>query len=238
MKRTPDFKTEAEMCDVFISWLARYPDWIAYAETEGWDILLAHHDGTQIGIQAKLKFNMAVLAQTVESGRGWNDVGPDYRAVLVPAVGGMDICDALGLTMIRPRKHWNGGFEFDPDFGDRRHERWHFSNPTKRYKLPAYIPDVRAGVPSPSILSKWKIAALQVSAVIELRGYVTRQDFRVAGVDHRRWVQEWLDPVPGKTGAWCWRPDAKRFSAAHPVVYSQVLSDVRDRGLAEERTSL
>ena len=59
----PSFKTETELCNGFISCLPQ--DWTAYAETAGWDILLANKDGTQIGVQAKLRFNMAVLEQAI-----------------------------------------------------------------------------------------------------------------------------------------------------------------------------
>ena len=234
-KSEPDFRTEAELCAAFLSWLTRYPEWTPYAETAGWDILLVHRDGTQVGVQAKLKFNMAVLQQTVEGGYGWQETGPDYRAVLVPKDNGIqDICGALGLTLIRPRKHRRDGFEFEPDFSENSYKRWHFSNPVKRCPLPAYIPDVPAGVPSPSILSRWKIGALEVSAIIEIRGYVTRADFRRAGVDHRRFEQDWLEAVPGQPGAWNWKPTAPVFSANHPVVYPQILAEIRKRLLPGE----
>ncbi len=230
MKRQPTFATETELCAAFLAWLSRYPEWTPYAETEGWDILLAHADGTQVGVQAKMKFNMAVLQQTIESGLGWNATGPDYRAVLVPDDCGIrNITDALGLTLIRPRNNWNESFEFDPGFGDCSYACWHFSNPEKRHPLPAYIPDVPAGVPSPSTLSKWKIGALEICAVLELRGFVTRQDFRRAGIDHRRWVQEWLDAVPDNAGAWRLREGAPVFSVLHPIVYPKILAEVRER---------
>lgn len=235
MKRERNFVTEADLCAAFLAWLARYPEWTPYAETAGWDILLVHTDGTQVGIQAKLKFNMAVLQQAVESSYSWDGIGPDYRAVLVPEDCGIrNICDAIGLTLIQPQKHWNGSFEFYPDFGERCSERWHYNNPERRHSLPAYVPDVPAGVPSPSTLSKWKIGALQISAVIEIRGYVTRQDFRLAGIDHRRWVQEWLDAAPDRPGAWCWRQGAPSFSASHPVVYPKILNDLRQKGVPGE----
>lgn len=236
MKREPSFKTEADMCTAFLAWLTRYPGWTPYAETEGWDILLAHADGTQIGIQAKLKFNMAVLLQAVESAHGWNTVGPDYRAILVPEEqGNRDICSALGLTMLRSRKRYRGDFEFEPDFSDRPYERWHYCNPVKRHDLPAYVPDVQAGVPSPSQLTKWKISALQISAVIEIRGYVTRHDFRLAGIDHRRWTQDWLEPMPEKNGGWRWRKGINQgFQHQHQTIYPKILAEVREKGLAAE----
>lgn len=235
MKKEPQFKTEEAMCDAFIAWVRRFKGWTAYPETEGWDVLLAHADGTQIGVQAKLKFNLKVLAQAVEDGLWGKATGPDFRAVLVPYDQGYnDLCAALGLTLIRSRQTWRGeAVDFDPEIG-RMHgwERWHYRNPDKRHELPRFVPDVLAGVPSPSPLTKWKIAALQICAVMELRGFITRLDFRVAGIDHRRWVEQWLDPVPEQPGRWRWKDGFTGWAQNHPTVYPQVLAEVREKGLA------
>lgn len=236
MKREPLFKTEADMCLSFSDYLKKYPEWTPYNETAGWDILLVHADGTQVGIQAKLKFNMSVLSQAVDDGLAWNEVGPDYRAILVPeGYGSVNLCDALGLTLIRPRKHWDGKLEFEPGFEARSYQRWHYANPRKRHELPAYIPDVPAGVPSPSVLTKWKVGALEICAVMELRGYVTRHDFRIAGVDHRRWIETWLEAVPERPGCWRWlKGNDAGFSKHHPVIYPQILAKVREKGVAAD----
>jgi hypothetical protein len=234
-KQSPHFETEAALCAAFIGWLAaKAPAWTPYAETCGWDILLAHAGGTQVGIQAKLRFNMAVLSQSAEDRYYPNDVGPDFRAVLVPAQqGDPGICDALGLTLIRPRvqPEWNAGaIDFGDNLSGRGYERWHYANPAKRHPLPAYIPDNPAGVPSPSPLSRWKIGALELVAVMEIRGHLVRDDFRRAGVDHRRWVDQWLEAVPGQPGAWRWRDgNAQRWQDNHPVVYPQIFADVSKR---------
>ncbi len=238
----PEFKTEAELCAAFIDWLKRkHSEWTAYAETEGWDILLVHADGTQIGIQAKLRFNMAVLSQAIESYYS-HDTGPDFRAVLVPPEErgyGEAICNALGLVMIRADNRFGTSIDFLPDLSDRSYARWHYFNPQKRCPLPIYVPDVPAGVPAPSVLTKWKIAALQVCAVIELRGYVTRQDFSLAGIDHRRWTQDWLEAVPERPGAWRWPAERlHHFEKQHPTIYPQILEKVRSQGLAKELTLL
>ena len=111
------YATEAELCTAFINWIKSEngktlgrdtaPIWTPYAETAGWDILLVADDGTQIGIEAKLKFNMKVLAQSLPD--CWDTYadypGPDYRAVLVPKFDSDHerICAALGLVMIPPR---------------------------------------------------------------------------------------------------------------------------------------
>lgn len=238
VKLEPLFKTEEELCAAFIAWSNQQKGWTAYPETAAWDVLVVHADGTQIGVQAKLKFNMEVLCQAVEQGNGWGGQGPDFRAILVPdRLGNADLCDALGLTLLRPDRGYGSvdRVEFRPEF-DPRYTRfgWHYRNPDKRCALPRFVPDVPAGVPSPSPLTKWKIAALQICAVMQLRGYVTRPDFRLAGIDHRRWVEQWLQPVPDQPGRWKWAKGFKGWAAQHPKVYPQVLAEVREKKLAAE----
>lgn len=246
MKREPPFKSEAEMCAAFIEWAKRFPEWTPYPETCDWDILMVHADGTQIGIQAKLKLNLAVIAQAIEQG-GWypRRIGPDFRAVLVPEGHSLAfLCNAIGITVIDGYcdRYATGKAsvpKFTPSLNDRDDDReWHYVNPARRHELPRYVPaDVPAGVPSPSPLTRWKIAALEIVAMLEIHGRVTREDFKIAGIDHRRWTQPgwssaWLDPVPGVPGAWQWN-ESKRselaFAAQHPIVYPQVLADIRKR---------
>lgn len=222
MKQEAAFKTEADLCAAFIAW-AKPQGWVAYAETAGWDILLVDGAGIQLGIQAKLKFNMQVLHQAVEE--SWHDEGPDFRGILIPkASGASRLLRALGLGEIYYSKHYRGG-DF---YGMESHfQGWHFCNPIKRHKLPEYVPDVPAGVPSPSPLSHWKIAALKIVATLNVRGFVTRADFREAGIDPGRWMYagDWLKrgDVPGQ-----WVKDQlPDFAASHPVVYPQVLAAVR-----------
>jgi len=223
-KLEPLFATEAALCAAFIAWV-QPQGWTAYAETADFDILLAHGDGTQIGIQAKMKFNIAVLAQLVDSSPNWERAGPDFRAVLVPSDGNSHICSALGLGLFETYGR-NG--KFSPEIGGNRGwEGWHYWNPRKRCTLPAYVPDVIAGSPAPTKLTEWKVAALRVAATLELRGYVTRSDFRLHGIDHRRWTQDWLvaDPMTGK---WLRGPRTPDFAAQHPVVYPKVRADIAE----------
>lgn len=255
MKKTPRYTTEAAMCNDFIAWVKRsagrlhdareVPKWTPYAETAGWDILLVAEDGTQIGVQAKLKFNMKVLQQAVpESWDHWHDRGPDYRAILVPErdSGHENLCAALGLTMFFPTgprwmvdrvdfapglsmEHWNGG--------------WHYWSPRKRCELPEFVPDVQAGASGPVQLTKWKIAALRIVATLEVRGHVTRQDFKTHGVDPRRWTGPggWLLPKSERmqdAGQYVRGPGLD-FDRQHPNVYAQVLAEVREKlGAAPE----
>lgn len=234
MKRPPLFETEAAMCAAFSEW-ALGQGWTPYAETAGFDILLVHGDGTQIGVQAKLRFNTAVLAQIL-SGTGWGWVrepGPDFRAVLTPERADSSIAAALGLVPFAPFRHGDELRGFDPDLEPAKGRwsysaRWHFWNPTERCALPRFVPDVIAGSPAPTQLTKWKIAALAIAATLELRGYVTREDFRYEGIDHRRWTQDWLCAGP-VAGQWLPARTMPDFAGQHPGVYPQVREEVRER---------
>lgn len=224
-----DYANEAALCAAFIEW-AKREGWTPYAETAGWDLLLVGSDGTQIGVQAKMRFNMKVLLQSIPDRWQieWHDEGPDFRTILLPKRDGAaeTICGALGLTIFAPSSHWKDP-SFTPGISERSayYDHWHWWAPLKRCELPAYVPDVVAGASGPVQLTKWKIAALKVCALLEIRGHVTRQDFKRIGIDHRRWVGPggWLDL---KDGVYVRTPQLT-FDRQHPTVYQQVLADVR-----------
>lgn len=249
MKKEPRYATEADLCADFIKWVQttggksdrgqKVPVWTPYAETAGWDILLVAEDGTQIGVQAKLKFNLKVISQTIPSAwDAWHDTGPDYRAILVPENDGYveDICSALGITAFYAR---TGYHKEKPDFHpllgvDSWRASWHYWSPRKRCALPEFVPDVIAGASGPVQLTKWKVAALRLIARLELQGFLTSQDFRDLSIDPRRWTgpSGWLvsGPVPGQ---WLRGPGLD-IEKQHPVVYAQVLEEVRAKFIAAE----
>lgn len=226
MKKPGRFGTETELCAAFAAW-AREQGWVPYAETAGWDLILVRGDGTQIGVQAKLRLNLKVLEQAVPDRWDADRVeGPDYRALLVPEAGYVGLVSAFGLIQFRPDSR-DG---FTPGLGTS--SAWylaHYWNPERRVRLPEFVPDVAAGASAPLQLTDWKIRALRVCAVLELRGQVTRADFKRYGVDHRRWTApgSWLQAVPGTPGAWSWRPGADSLTAGHPEVYPRVREIVR-----------
>lgn len=223
------FENEAALCAAFNTW-ARSQGWIPYAETAGWDVLLVGPDGTQIGVQAKQRFNIKVITQTIPDRWQieWHEEGPDFRTILLPKhdSDADNICGALGVTVFFPVDDWKG-VRFGPEISERAayYDHWHWWAPLKRCELPAYVPDVVAGASGPVQLTKWKVAALKVCALLEIRGHVTRQDFKRIGIDHRRWSgpNGWLEL---KDGVYV-RGEQLHFDRQHPDVYRQVLADIR-----------
>lgn len=219
------FATEAAMCAVFLGALPQ--GWTPYAETAGWDILLVRDDGLQIGVQAKLKLNAEVFSQALEDGHSYQVTrsGPDCRAVMVPysETGAFGRLAAyIGVTII----HVRGVRRFQPELPklgkDYWGEQWFEQAPAKRHKLPEYVPDVAAGASAPMQLTDWKISAIKLLHTLEVRGFVTREDFKHYGLDHRRWVPSgWLTCKGGRYFA-AGHPDLK---AQHPRVYAEIVAD-------------
>jgi hypothetical protein len=226
------FRSEADLCSAFIEGVKSHhrDEWEPYAETAGWDILLVRvKDGFQIGIQAKLAFNIAVINQCLEQWYSPKGIGPDCRGILVPRYRGSEfqaICQYLGLTIISVFPANTKRFE--PKLPTMKHSTqnplWHEWCPLERHPLPCYIPDVAAGASSPVQLTQWKIKALKVAALLEIRGFVLRSDFKHLGLDPRRWTARdgWLAASPDGYVAGRRTPD---FAKQHPVVYAQIKTD-------------
>lgn len=137
------FATEAALCAAFLECIPK--EWVAYPESCGFDIVLAHREtGAQIGIEAKLVLNAKVLVQ-VTKGRDMLAQGPDYRAVLVGKVVAENaiIAERLGVKVLTlvprrdprgwshctprgyPESDWvvNGGGAWLPEFADYKLHR-------------------------------------------------------------------------------------------------------------------
>jgi hypothetical protein len=243
MKRKPEplFNTEAELCAAFIAWASK--DWICYAETCGWDILLVDRKtGHQMGVQAKLSLNAKVIAQAVPS--AWDnyhaDTGPDYRALLVPDRSGLnEFAQLIGLAVWCPDHlgsfHQSRGAPVRFELAGNVYSHggammdW---NPCQRHALPEYINDpMHAGTSAPIQLTPWKIGALKVLAEIEVNGSISRKGISDCGVDPRRWVSAdgWLGPVG--QGQFT-RGKVPAFDAQHPDVYAEIVAKTARRILA------
>lgn len=108
------FVSEAALCETLAA-AVRANGWRWYPETSKWDAIIVLPDDTQIGVQAKLRGNVDVLAQALpELGkRGWpprvlsaSEVpGPDKRVVLVPDADGVfrSLATHLRLGVLRGR---------------------------------------------------------------------------------------------------------------------------------------
>lgn len=236
MKAEKPFATEAEMCARFTAALPA--GWTPYAETAGWDILLVRAtDGFQIGIQAKLRMNLDVINQAIEDrfAFAYSLEGPDCRAIMVPDVGTAPfekICGYIGLTIVRVRGAFPRGISgpiFLPDLPETKitsayaYEDWFELYSNRRHQLPEYIPDVAAGASAPLRLTDWKIRAIKIAVTIDIRGYVTREDFKRHRIDHRRWLTAngWLRREGGVFKA-NRMPD---FKGQHPRVWEQIAAE-------------
>jgi hypothetical protein len=237
----PGFAKEIDLCAAFIEEVRKAGKWEPYAETGGFDILLVRKvDGFQIGVEAKLKLNGKVIAQTVEDGFYWNVAAgnPDCRAVLIPYGVSIDlgpVCKALGITVIRMRPDGGKGPGYStacysPALPEKdRHSvyaDWFERAPAQRIKLPDWVPDVIAGDKSPVALTEWKVKAIKIAATIEIRGFVTRQDFK----HHQIHMPRWIDPysawlVKNDQGQWVAGQHMPDFRAQHPVNFEQIKAD-------------
>lgn len=234
MKKPKPFATEVELCAAFLSALPK--GWTAYAETAGFDLLLVRDvDGFQIGIEAKLKCNATVLQQSLEDHGRYSvaSPGPDCRAILVPDGEGTlkPLADYLGITVIQMRMPcgWSGpaflpGLPTDDQVWA---DYWHEWLPAKRCPLPAYVPDVPAGAPAPVQLTDWKIKALKLVILAEVRGHVTRADFKFLGLDHRRWITPdgWLRATDRRGWYVAHGSPPTALKKQHPRVYEQIKAD-------------
>lgn len=171
--------------------------------------------------------------------------GPDYLAVLVGSVGGAagitQLLRRCGVAVIEPQQRLREGITLGQWYWpvgpqDRRSiwrlwgdaSAWTDWNPTQRCELPRFVPNVRAGVPSPLQLTPWKVAALRVVVQLEIAGDVSAAEIKRLGCDPSRWCRadtRWLDPAgPGRFV----RSDRlPRFELQHPAEYAQLLAEAR-----------
>lgn len=229
------YTREADLCADFISEVEKRGDWQAYPETQGFDILLAHKEkGIQIGVEAKLRPNLKVITQALPHWLDQGDTGPDFRAVLVP-ISDSDfarICGALGIVVLEFRRARIGTYNspirdlprLDGPYSDLQIRHWHDWCPSKRLKLPDYVPDVQAGSSAPVQLSEWKVKAIKLQIILQERP-VTRADFKALRLSPTRW----LDPCTGWLvkggGGFVPGPGMPDLRAQHPKNFAEIEAD-------------
>lgn len=244
MSKAKTFATEADLvakfCEVIDPTNRRnssvQPKWTPYHETAGWDLILVHESGMQIGIEAKLSLNAKVLDQALP-GRWSDERGPDIRAVLVPNDGlqlhMQNLARHLGIVVIALscRDGFNGQpvFGINPHLPDPKSQYdmldWPNWLPVERCRLPDYVPDVSGGHAAPVALTDWKIKAIKLLILLDRRGYVTRRDMKALGISPTRWTDAFHGfLVPGDGGyVRCTR--TPNLKAQHPTNWAQIEAD-------------
>lgn len=248
MRNAADAKThfpnEAALCAAFVREFNAIDGWTCYPETGGFDILVAHVDGRQIGVEAKMQLNAKVVDQILPRfATYYDECGPDYRLVIVPYISdgaagiakmlrmlGVDTWEAQsnpdrysGLFHIDTKIHQGTGQHYwDPARFD-----W---NPAQRIKLPDTVPEVPAGVPSPVRLTPWKQGALRVLAHLHIHRRITVKQIHGYGIDSTMWTRHgWLDR-DAERGWWVEALDCpRRHAKQNPQAYAAALEYVRNR---------
>lgn len=227
-------QTEADLCKKFIS-ETNLLGWKSFPEQNGWDILTILPDGRQIGIQAKLTFNLKVLDQCLPKLFDGN-IGPDFRAILVPEDKYPNVAKSLGIVVFVTVKE--DFLKLFPQMSETAkisllssHYNKPISDnlgwyPDKRYKIPEYESGSVAGSPCPVRLTDWKIKALKLIARCEKRGYVTTKDFKQLGISPTMWLysnRKWLKlSEPGR-----YVLNKCNIHLTHPEAYAKILAETK-----------
>jgi hypothetical protein len=184
--------------------------------------------GTQIGVEAKLRCNCAVLEQALPPDF-WDveeQIGPDYRAVLVPHATAhfASLAGRPGIVVLEAEPKTNS--YLGPVAGRlerelRRCAAWPHE---ARHKLPEVIVDGPAGVPSPIQMTRWRIQAIRLCIRLRDRGWVTRQDFRELGIGPTTWYHRWLvkGEKVGRQQRWVATDGFEPFDERHPDAARQL----------------
>jgi hypothetical protein len=232
------FATEADLVAEFLRRLAVMDPsqkWKVYPESCGWDLLLVHEAGYQLGIEAKLLLNPKVIDQALVGAfitrPAWD--GPDYRAVLVPSEGRQqhlaNICKAIGVGVITVRPEGDGGFHWFDLPSNSEYCTWPNWGPVHRCPVPDYVPRVAAGVKSPTLLSDWKVRAIKLLIVMERKGWIDRGDLKVLGLSPTRWTCHYngfLTRVAGKPVRYVAGPLTPDYRAQMPENFAEIEADI------------
>lgn len=242
------FKTESDLCALFIREFSTLDCWTCYPEAGGFDVLVVHEDGRQIGVEAKLVLNAKVADQILPARGGdyHQAPGPDYRLVIVSKIsdsnaGIAKMLEMMGVLVLCPYTHSTPA---DYTFGlehvlleAKGHVASYTSkylfdwNPAERCQVPLVVGDLPAGVPAPRRLTPWKESALRVVALMRRQGTITSKQIADHGIGTGYWTQPygerkaWLAKGPVR-GQWVETEHMPPFDKQHPEAYAQVLQEL------------
>lgn len=183
------------MCDEFI---AQYTTagWVVYPETFGFDMVAVSPEGERVGIEAKLHPNTLVLDQAI--GRPTGAV--HFRAVLVPHAPSdfRHVASTLRLSVLElpddqtPMFYAGNCAYHDPTRG----KRWQ-TDVTE--PLLAHPMKMRAGLPAPRSVTKWKVTAVTFCLQNMGRQFTAKQFHEETKLHMGRWeAYDWVVKA-GKT---------------------------------------
>lgn len=197
MGKCGKYRTEAELCAELVAH-ARSIGFKAYPETAGQDVLLVagpdargFKAGDQIGVQAKLRANVQVLAQAMP--RDGYSSQPNYYAVLVPVAPKefVLVANRLKITVLS-----GGAFAEAYIYDPFRRARWfRFDTRATCWVPECEVEGMPAGTPAPKQLTKWKLAAVKLCMRGVEQGFLTSSDFKEFEVSMTRWRKlRWIVP--------------------------------------------
>jgi hypothetical protein len=237
---------ESDLCALFIQEFNALPGWTCYPEACGFDVLVVHQDGRQIGVEAKLQLNAKVADQILPrlGEEYYSRAGPDYRMVIVSRItdasrGIAKMLEHLGVkvlhTYLDSGKH---NFRLEHRLMEAKSREAWFSeqylfdwNPPERCQVPVLVTNLPAGVPSPVRLTPWKESALKVIAQIRSQGFITAKQIAGHGIGVTAWTQPsgskpaWLAKGAVR-GSWIETEHLPAFDKQHPEVYALAVAGI------------
>lgn len=262
-RKPPAWTSEAQMLGAFLDG-ARAVGWEVYPETAGFDAVLVatealaavcdHYKvGDQVAVEAKLRPSMRVLVQALPPDGVLESPSADFYVIVVPDRGGVhdlrrvvNRLDAeINVVAANPQRpnSYSSRSPFGWTFGSecREHDRWrrHIRNGPRLWTPPVPV-EVEAGVPSPSSVTPWKVAAVRLC--LDLQGKrLTTRTFKERGLSHRTFMDRgWLEQV-GRDGRHILyrltdaedRPDRKYPEVTEALVRSGEVQAAVQLGLME-----
>ena len=250
-KERETMKKETELCEVFIREFNAVDGWTCYPEAAGFDVLVVHDDGRQIGVEAKLALNAKIADQILpDCGDDfYGSAGPDHRLVIVSKItdasaGIAKMLQRLGVKVLQPRQSWQvSGYEWTFDlrhqllcyeegpsfFGRERMFDW---SPEARCHVPSIVTNLPAGVPAPVRLTPWKESALKVIALMRRQGHISAKQIASFGISTTAWTQPGTKPAwlakSSTRGLWVETEHMPAFDKQHPDMYELAIKCLDD----------